>query len=271
LAWLPVDRRALGVAALGVGTTASYLISSPLPGGAAFQAAEFLQERRTEALARAVALVPPDVPVAASANLAAHLANRRQVYAYPIDEQYLSDLKYEEVAPEAYLLDLTDAATQRVRPLSKSSPLTADPPFVVQSTSQKIMVLTREAPPPQHALDFRFGRRMVLVGYDLARSGTELRLTLHWWGDGTFSGDFRRVVELLDVRGQVLSDDPSLELTITFPTQKWLSGQRVLDEIDFNLPGGAAAADRVRVQWQNRERRTPLPLPDGAPAAEFPL
>jgi hypothetical protein len=269
LARQPRNRRRVGLTALVLGTGASYLVSSPLPGGAAFNAAEFSRSPREAALDRAVAVVPPEVPLAVSANLAAHVANRRQVFAYPIDEQYLAELEYEQVPLEAYLLDLTEPATQRVRPLSKSSPLTADPPFVVHSTSQKIMVLTRKIPEPEHPLEFRFGRRMVLLGYDLARSGSELRLTLHWWGDGTFSGDFRRVVELLDDAGRVLSDDPNVELTSTLPTQKWLRGQRVLDEIEFNLPSGADSAVRARVQWHNRDRRTPLRLPDGAPSAEF--
>ena len=63
----------------------------------------------------------------------------------------------------------------------------------------------------------------------------------------------------------------ALELTRTLPTQKWVRDQQVLDEIEFTIPSGAFTASRARVQWQNRDRRTPLQLPDGAPSAEFPL
>lgn len=284
--------RVAGRALLVVGTASSYALASPLPGGGAFNPARYellsqvweMRERlmsvrggdgvrgqRQAALERAVALAPVGVPTIASGNLATHLAARRELYVYAIDDHYAAALGYENRAVDAYILDFDDPATQRVQPLSKASPLLASPPFVVHSTSRKVLVLTRGAPEPKHALAVMFDRRMALWGYDLDRSAESVRLTLHWQGLSNFSGDFRRIVALLDSEGRTLAEDSDLELTRILPTQKWEVGQRVLDEVELAIPAGAGTGLRARVLWQNRDRRTPMPLPDGSTSLEIAI
>jgi uncharacterized membrane protein len=269
LAALHGQARLAGLGLLAAGTAAAFLLTSPLPGGGAFDSARYEDGKRQAALKRAIAHVPPDVPVVASPNLAAHLASRRALYVFPIDDHYATALGYEERAVEAYVLDFDDPATQRLQPLSKSSPLSAKPPFVVHSISRKVMVLLRFAPEPQHALNVRFDRRMALWGYDLAREPDWVRLRLHWQGQSDFSGDFRRIVQLVDGEGRVLAEDVDLELTRTLPTQKWEVGQRVVDEVELAVPSGSISGLRARVLWQNRDRRTPMPLPDGSTSLEI--
>src|SRR5262249_19592676 len=146
-------------------------------------------------LQRAVAAVPPGAALAASANVAAHLANRAEGYVYPIDDHYLSGLRFEERPLDGYVLDLPEPDTQRVAPLRRTSPLLADPPYVVWSSGYKVMLLTRQVPAPSVVLGATFNRRMALLGYDLERSGERASLTLYWQKVRDVYADFERVVD----------------------------------------------------------------------------
>lgn len=268
---LPTGRRRSAASLLALGTAAAYLLASPLPGGGAFAPQEFTVGEREAALARAVALVPPAATVVASPNVVAHLANRPAVFFYPTDEQYADALGYADVAPDAYILDLADPDTQRIRPLSKRSPLAQAPPFVIQSTEHKLLVLLRSVPPPTYPFAAQFGKSLALRGYDVARSDGHLRLTLHWESTFEFASDIRRYVTLLDARGNTLATDDELELTRTFPTQKWPVGMEVLDEVDLPLPAGAGDELRARIQWRNRDQDRPYKLNDGRESVDLPL
>src|SRR5688500_12941631 len=115
-------RRRGGLVALTLGTGTAYLLASPLPGGGAFDAASLNGGPHAADLQHAIAAVPPDAVLAASANVAAHVANRFEVYVYPIDDHYLSGLRYEDRPLDGYVLDLQEANTQRVNPLRRTSP-----------------------------------------------------------------------------------------------------------------------------------------------------
>src|SRR5207249_250367 len=75
---------ALALVALSAGF--AYAIMSPLPGGFIFDPNEFVRGPRELALERAVALVPTSAPAAVSQNVAPHLANRSELFVYPIDD-----------------------------------------------------------------------------------------------------------------------------------------------------------------------------------------
>jgi uncharacterized membrane protein len=263
--------RRVGLGLLIVGSLLAYGLASPLPGGGAFAPAELARGPRELALERAAALVPPTAAAAVSANVAAHLTGRRELYVYPVNDQYAAALGYEKRPVETYVLDLSDPATQRVEPLGRNSPLVATPPFIVQSTAYKILVLSRFAPAPEHPLDLLFGKGMACRGYDVVRTGDSLRLTLYWERTGGISADFRRNVELLDSSGRVLAENGELELTRTLPTQKWQDGQQVRDEVELAVPPDAGSGLRARVQWLNRDQRRPILLQDGATGAEIPI
>jgi hypothetical protein len=271
LARMPPPRRRAALCLLFLGAVVAYRLASPLPGGAAFVPDELARGPRERALGRAVTLVPPDVPSVVSANVAAHLAHRHELFVYPIDDHYAAALGYAHRDAEAYVLDLTDPATQRVQPLSGASPLMANPPFIVQSTAHKLLVLTRSAPPPQHQLDLLYGRGMAFRGYDLSSSDDVLRITFHWQRTGVIAADFRRVVEVLDASGSVLVQDQDLELTRTLATQKWQVGQQVRDEVELGIPADSRFGLKIRVQWQNRDQRRPILLQDGSPSVEIAI
>jgi hypothetical protein len=65
--------------------------------------------------------------------------------------------------------------------------------------------------------------------------------------------------------------DHELDLTRTFETQKWETGQWVRDEIELTVPAEASLPLRARIEWRNRDRETPQRLRDGAEGFELPL
>ncbi|MCC7107029.1 MAG: DUF2079 domain-containing protein [Chloroflexi bacterium] len=271
LAAAQASKRKAGVGMVLAGTLAAYVLTSPMPGGGRYAPEDFASGDREQALARAVALVPRGSSVAASANVISHLANRPAVYVYPMDEQYAGSLGYDDLTPDAYVLDMTDPDTQRIRPLSKRSPLVATPPFVIQSTAHKVIVLQRASLPAERPFEAQFGRSLALRGYDVRRSDGVLRLTLHWESTFEFASDIRRIVTVLDPGDHELAADGELELTRTFSTQKWPVGQQVLDEVELRLPTGAGDQLRARIQWRNRDQNRPYKLRDGSDSVDIPL
>lgn len=259
--------RNLGLAVLGVGALSAYLFASPLPGGRAFQADSLLRGPRQADLDQAIAAVPPRAPLAASANVAAHLANRQWLYVFPIDDHYLSGLGFETQAVEGYVLDLQEADTQRVAPLRRSSPLQSDPPYVVWSSGHKVMLLTRQQPDPSRKASETFNRRLALLGYDIERGPGRPRLTLYWQKLRDIFADFDRQAELVDASGAVVARDRGLPLTSIFTTEKWRVGQLVVDQLDLPIP--LSGSFTVRLAWVNRDRGTPMPVDGGGPALDL--
>lgn len=262
-------RRLLPLGLVGVGTVLAFLLASPLPGGGAFEPDSLARGPHEADLDQAVAAVPTDAPLAVSANVAAHLANRSELYVYPIDDHYLSPLRYEQRRIDGYVLDLLEPSTLRVPPLGRNSPLLADPPYVVWSGGYKVLLLTRGYPTPQLSSGATFNRRMTLIGYDVARRGDRLGLTLTWQKTSGVFADFDRLAELVDPAGQVLARDQSLLLTSLFTTEKWKIGQVVVDRLDLPLAGDGPF--RLRLAWLNRDRRTPLLVDGGGEALEIPV
>ena len=263
-------RRRGGWVALTLGTGTAYLLASPLPGGGAFDPASLTGGPHAADLQHAIAAVPPDAVLAASANVAAHLANRPAVYVYPIDDHYLSGLRYEDRLLDGYVLDLQEANTQRVNPLRRTSPLLADPPYVVWSSGHKVMLLTNAIPAPGVPSSATFSRRrMAFLGYDLERVGSGASLTLYWQKRADLFADYERVADFLDADGALLLRDTDLPLTRLFTTEKWRIGQIVVDRLDLTPP--ATSATRLRLAWQNRDRGNPLLLDGGGQALELQL
>jgi uncharacterized membrane protein len=259
--------RHAGVGIVLVGALLAYVLISPLPAGRRFERDEFVRGPHEVDLDLAVAAVSLAARLAVSENVAAHLANRQELFLFPIDDHYLRDLGYEERPLDGYVLDLQEPSTQRVAPLRRSSPLLADPPYVVWSSGHKVMLLTREEPTPRVSIGATFNRRMRLLGYDLDPSSGWL--TLYWQTVRDIFSDFERVLELTAAAGQPLLRDRSLPLTNVFSTDKWRVGQLVIDRVE--LPSSPASDWRMRVAWQNRDRGTPMPLDGGGEALELVL
>jgi hypothetical protein len=219
-------------------------------------------------LERAIERIPPASTVVASSSVVAHLANRPEAYVFPIDSHYAEGLGWRRKRPEFYVLDLYDDLTNRATLSNRLNPLNADRPYHVWSGGRKVLVLSDRVAEPTAPLDVRWGGRLRLKGYDLETSADGARLVLHWERYGQIRGRYDRDLTVLDGRGNRLLYQEDMALSATYGSNKWRTGQTILDEI---LLPPAAGPLRVRVAWVAQDKRKPILLDDGAEAFELVL
>jgi uncharacterized membrane protein len=261
----PIARRA-GLAAIVAGTLLSFLVISPLPGGGLFDADALVSTERAELLRRAVSRVPPSAIVVASPNVVAHLANRPEVYVFPIDSHYAEELGWRRKRPDVYVLDQYDELTTRATNSERLNPLNADRPFHVWSAGRKIFALFNNVAEPTHPLDARYGDRLWLRGYDLLHEGGRRRIVLHWERYAELRGRYDRDLTITDMSGNRLFYQEDMALSSIYGSNKWRPGQRILDEVDLPTPNGEL---RLRIAWVAQEKRAPFRLADGSEAFDL--
>jgi uncharacterized membrane protein len=262
----PGRGRRLGLGLLVVGTAFGFWLASPLPGGGRFDAAALESDERTDLLARAVARVPPDGTVVASASVVAHLANRPEAYVFPIDSHYAEELGWRKKRPDFYVLDLYDDLTNRATASDRLNPLEADRPYHIWSAGRKVLVLMDQPPEPAIPLEARYGDRLLLRGYDRLQTPDGTRLVLHWERYGPLRGRYDRDLTIFDASGARLLYEEDMALSSLYGSNKWQPGQRILDEI--TLPRGVGPL-RLRIAWVAQDKRSPFLLADGSEAFEL--
>ncbi len=267
LARLRVGRpRSIGLGLLVLGTALAFWLVSPLPGGGSFNPAALSRDERTDLLTRATGRVPPAASVVASPNVVAHLANRREVYVFPIDSHYAEELGWRRKRPDFYVLDLSDELTSRAAVSDRLNPLNADRPYHVWSAGHKVLVLSNQVGQPMFPLDARYGDRLLLKGYDLLPAADGSLLVLYWARYGELRGRYDRDLTVLDARGSQVLYEEDMALSSVYGSNKWRAGQTILDEIV--LPASAGPLT-VRVAWVAQDRRRPFLLADGSEAFEL--
>ena len=122
------------------------------------------------------------VPLQASASLVAYLNNRPEIYEFPLDEHYADGVAPRAADVNLIVMDLNDRLTQRAIGLKGGNPMRSDPPPTLMVPAHKVVLVMRHAPAPTVPADpgALFGDAIGLEGYDLARDGDGLALTLHW-------------------------------------------------------------------------------------------
>ena len=99
------------------------------------------------------------------------------------------------------------------------------------------------APRPQIAVLATFGGRLRLLGYDICRDGTSLRLTLHWQAVARMDSSYKTFVHLVDQRtGEMAAQTDAIPRDWSYPTTRWETGEVVSDEVAVDvssLPNGA--------------------------------
>jgi hypothetical protein len=81
-----------------------------------------------------------------------------------------------------------------------------------------------------------FGDDLRLLGYQQAREGDQLALTLHWRSERRMESDYMVFVHVFDpVSGLRAAQDDSMPLRWTYPTTFWEPGEVVRDEIPLSL------------------------------------
>jgi uncharacterized membrane protein len=258
--------RSAALALLVAATVFSYALLSPFPGGGRFDARGIEQDERSTLLHRAVERIPASAVVVASPNVVAHLANRPEVYVFPIYSHYAEELGWRKKRPEFYLLDLHDELTNRATVSERLNPLNADRPYHVWSAGPKVLVLSDRPTEPATLLGARFGDRFLLKGYDLEATGQSRRLILHWERYAELRGRYDRDLAISDAAGHRVHYEEDMALSAIHGSNKWQPGQRIFDEIALPNVGGPLT---VRVAWVAQEKRQPFRLSDGSDAFEF--
>jgi uncharacterized membrane protein len=256
-------------AALGwlvVATGLSYWLVSPLPGGGTFDASALERSDRADYLRRAIERVPSSGVVVASQTVVAHLANRPEAYVFPIDSHYAEELGWRKKRPDIYVLDLYDDLTNRATVSERLNPLNADRPYHVWTEARKVLVLMDQAPEPTVPLEVRYGDRLLLKGYDLEATANGSRLIFHWERFGPLRGRYDRDLKILDARGNEVLYQKDMPLSTTYGSNKWQTGQVILDEVALPAATGPLT---VQVAWVAQDKRNPFLLEDGSEAFEF--
>jgi hypothetical protein len=88
----------------------------------------------------------------------------------------------------------------------------------------------------EQRLEVDFGDDFRLLGYDLSREGSILRLTLHWQATEQPDTSYKVFVHLFDpVMGAIIAQNDAVPRDWTYPTTWWDKGEVVSDEIQLSM------------------------------------
>ncbi|RME42985.1 MAG: hypothetical protein D6791_16555 [Chloroflexi bacterium] len=113
---------------------------------------------------------------------------------------------------------------------------------------------------PQVVRDVSFGRRLRLLGFDLAtrvrRPGDEIPLSTYWQALGTLDQDYRLWLRLVGADGRLLAEKTLSPTSASYPTSRWrawdvLQGQHRLI-VPADAPSGQATVVLSVVDAQGR-------------------
>jgi hypothetical protein len=111
-----------------------------------------------------------------------------------------------------------------------------------------------DVPDVQFPVNVTLGERISLLGVDLEREPSILSLTLHWQAlererrPGEVPADYRAFVHLFDpVSEAIVAQMDARPLSGTYPTNSWLSGEVVSDEVALSLAGVPPGEYRLAV------------------------
>lgn len=77
---------------------------------------------------------------------------------------------------------------------------------------------------------------ITLLGYDLARTGEALSITLYWKSERAMSQDFSVFIHLLDANGNLVAQHDSAPQNGNAPTSWWRPGDLIADGHELNIP-----------------------------------
>jgi hypothetical protein len=104
------------------------------------------------------------------------------------------------------------------------------------------------APEMQRDLGVTFGGEVLLLGYDLAREGEELRLELHWQALRQMETDYKVFVHLFDPTTEtIVTQHDAMPREGRYPTSRWVKGEVVSDAITLGLAEAPSGRYRLAV------------------------
>jgi hypothetical protein len=127
-----------------------------------------------------------------------------------------------------------------------------------------IVPLPRTFEPPEqitHPLDVCFGDALRLLGYDLARHGDTLTLTLHWQALRRMDTSYKVFVHLFDPTTNVIvAQDDAVPRRWTYPTTWWQEDEVISDPIPLSLADVPPGIYRLAIGVYRPERGERLSL-----------
>ena len=110
-----------------------------------------------------------------------------------------------------------------------------------------------------------FGGEVLLLGYDLARDGEELRLELHWQALRQMERDYKVFVHLFDPATEtIVTQWDAMPREGRYPTSRWAEGEVVSDSITLDLAELPPSRYRLAVGVYDPETVDRLPAVDAA-------
>lgn len=100
---------------------------------------------------------------------------------------------------------------------------------------------------PQRRLDVRVGDTIALMGYDVARTPNEIRLTIYWGSIAENTADYTVFVHLLDASGHVITQDDARPGHGSYRTLQWRAGQVIADDYHLAIPPGTNGAVQIEI------------------------
>ena len=125
------------------------------------------------------------------------------------------------------------------------------------------------ARPPEHISEATWDGQLRLAGYDLAREGDALALTLYWQVVAPPAMALKRFVHAVDGGGQILAQADDVPDNGGIPMRYWRPGEYVVDRVELKVPAEKLIAALYAGFYEpGTGRRIPVrsdagtPLPD---------
>ncbi len=120
-------------------------------------------------------------------------------------------------------------------------------------------------PEMQRKVGVTFGGEVLLLGYNLAREGEELRLELHWQALRQMTMDYKVFVHLFDPATETIATQhDAMPREGRYPTSRWVEGEVVSDSITLDLAEVPPGRYRLAVGLYDPETLDRLPAVDAA-------
>jgi hypothetical protein len=120
-----------------------------------------------------------------------------------------------------------------------------------------------------HRLEVDFGDDLRLLGYDLSREVSTLRLTLHWQAAEQPDTSYKVFVHLYDsATGAIVAQKDAVPRDWTYPTNWWNEGEVVSDQVELPIGDVPQGTYRLAVGFYHPDSGERLAVVDtsGEPA-----
>jgi hypothetical protein len=130
---------------------------------------------------------------------------------------------------------------------------------------------------PQQTMGARWDDALTLAGYDVARAGQTITLTLYWRTDAPPAVPLKRFVHAVAADGEIVAQSDAFLESAGVPATYWRPGEYVVDRAVLDIPAGAQVADLYLGLYEPQTgERLPAysaggdPLPDQRLAIHLP-